>query len=106
MALTNLQYLQIQCGGTNVTADELTLYLTNAGLQANASADTEACDMVLYKEFSIVLRQALMNVSEGGMSISWNMEAVKAYYATLCDKTGQPNVLFSRPKIRDKSNIW
>ena len=106
MALTNLQYLTINCGGTGVSADELSLYLQNAGLNANANADTEACDMVLYKEFSIILRQALMNVSEGGMSVSWNMEAVKAYYATLCDKTGQPNVLFSRPVIRDRSNLW
>ena len=89
-----------------MSADELSLYLQNAGLNANANADTEACDMVLYKEFSVILRSALMNVSEGGMSVSWNMEAVKAYYATLCDKTGQPNVLFSRPVIRDRSNLW
>lgn len=104
--MTNLQYLKANCGGFGATDNELTLILTNAGLTANASADSEACDLVLYNHFSIVLRQALMNVSEGGMSISWNIEAVKAYYKLLCDKTGQPDVIFSRPIIRNKSNIW
>jgi hypothetical protein len=47
-----------------------------------------------------------MNVSEGGMSISWNMEAVKAWYSLLCAKTGQPDVVFGRPVIRDRSNMW
>jgi len=104
--MTNLQYIKLQCGGFGINDDELTLILTNAGLTANANADASACDLVLYNHFSIVLRQALMNVSEGGMSVSWNMEAVKAYYKLLCDKTGQPDVVFGRPVIRDRSKMW
>lgn len=104
--MTNLQYLKVNCGGLGVSDDELTLILTNAGMSASASADADACDLVLYNHFSIVLRQTLANISEGGMSVSWNMEAVKAYYKLLCDKTGQPDVLFSRPTIRDRSNLW
>lgn len=104
--MTNLQYLKIQCGGAGVTDDELTLILTNAGLAADGEADSAACDLVLYNHFSIVLRQTMANVSEGGMSVSWNMDAVKAYYRLLCDKTGQPDILTVRPAIRDRSNRW
>ena len=104
--MTNLQYLKINCGGFGVTDDELTLILTNAGVAPSADADIDACDMVLYNHFSLVLRQALMNVSEGGMSVSWNIEAVKAYYAILCEKTGQPDVVFKRPAVRDRSKMW
>lgn len=104
--MTNLQYMKLNCGGLSTNADELTAILTDAGLSPNADADMAACDLVLYNHFSIVIRQALMNVSEGGMSISWNMEAVKAWYSLLCAKTGQPDVVFGRPVIRDRSNMW
>lgn len=104
--MTNLQYIKVNCGGFGITDDELVLVLSNAGIDTEANADTEACDLVLYNHFSLVLRQALMNVSEGGMSVSWNMEAVKAYYKLLCNKTGQHDVVFGRPAIRNRSNMW
>lgn len=46
------------------------------------------------------------NVSEGGYSISWNMDAVKLYYSALANELGVENVLVSRPKIRNRSNMW
>ena len=48
----------------------------------------------------------MQNVSEGGYSISWNVDAVKLYYNALCTELKLDNVLFSRPKIRNRSNIW
>ena len=55
---------------------------------------------------SIVLKGTTQNVTEGGYSVSWNMDAVKLFYNALCNELGKENVLFSRPKIRNKSNIW
>ena len=55
---------------------------------------------------SVILKGMLQNVSEGGYSISWNMEAVKLYYAALCNELGKENVLVARPKVRNRSNIW
>lgn len=106
--MTNLQYLQVNCACFGITDEELIAVLTNAGLglSATAPADTEACDLVLYNHFSIVLRQAMTNITEGGMTVSWNIEAIKAYYKLLCNKTGQPDVVFGRPTIRNRSNIW
>lgn len=104
--MTNLQYLQIQTGGFNISTDELTLWLTDAQLDPYADADEKADNLLLYYHFSSVLRQMACNVSEGGMSVSWNMEAVKLFYNQLCNETGKQNVLFDTPRIRNRSNIW
>ena len=65
-----------------------------------------ACDVAVYNRMSVILKGMLQNVSEGGYSISWNMEAVKLYYAALCNELGKENVLVARPKVRNRSNIW
>ena len=48
----------------------------------------------------------MMNVTEGGYSVSWNMEAVKLFYRALCNELGAPDVLSTRPRVRDRSNLW
>jgi hypothetical protein len=55
---------------------------------------------------SAVIKGMTQNVSEGGYSISWNMDAVKLFYAALCNELGVENVLVNRPKVRDRSNFW
>lgn len=44
------------------------------------------------------------SVSEGGYSVTWNMEAVKMYYSALCEELGIASVL--KPRIRNRSNLW
>jgi hypothetical protein len=55
---------------------------------------------------SVVLKGVMQNISEGGYSISWNMEAAKLFYNSLCSELGLENVLVGRPKVRNRSNLW
>lgn len=104
--MTNKEYISISLKGLNIGADDIELILFKDGLSADDEADTLACDTAIYNRISLVLKAMMQNVSEGGYSVSWNIEAVKAYYSALCSELGKENVLFVRPKIRNLSNIW
>lgn len=104
--MTNKEYLTKSLNGLNVSEDDIDIILLKGGLAANDTADARGCDISVYNRMSVILKGMLQNVSEGGYSISWNMEAVKLYYAALCNELAKENVLVARPKVRNRSNIW
>lgn len=104
--MTNKQYLLKSLSGLGVTEDDVDIILVKASLGTDDNVDIQACDLAAYNRMSVVFRGAMRNVSEGGYSVSWNLEAIKLYYNALCSELGLENVLLSRPKIRDKSNVW
>ena len=106
MAMTNKQYLTKSLNGLNVSEDDIDIILLKGDIEADAPADIKACDKAVYKRISVVLKGATQNVTEGGYSITWNMDAVKLYYNALCNELGLENVLAGRPKIRNRSNVW
>lgn len=106
MAMTNKQYLTKSLNGLNVSEDDIDIILLKGDIEADAPVDIKACDKAVYKRISVVLKGATQNVTEGGYSITWNMDAVKLYYNALCNELGLENVLVGRPKIRNRSNVW
>ncbi len=104
--MTSKQYITKSLNGLNVTEDDIDIILLKSGIEAESDADIEACDMAVHRRFTVVLKGMTQNVSEGGYSVSWNMEAVKMYYNALCCEYGLDNVLNARPAIRDRSNMW
>lgn len=101
---TNREYISAVLAGTNVSDSDIDLILIKASLDGSDAVDTEACDLAVYNRLSVVLKASMYNVSEGGYSVSWNIEAIKMYYKTLCAELGKPNVLI--PVIRNRSNSW
>lgn len=105
--MTNKEYLSKSLNGLNVSSDDIDVILAKAGLDGNAvMTDTKGCDNAVYQRFSVVLKGMTQNVSEGGYSISWNIEAVKMFYNALCNELGKENVLVGKPKVRNASNWW
>jgi hypothetical protein len=104
--MTNKEYITKSLNGLNVSEDDIDLIMLKAGINYGDPVNISACDNAVYNRMSIVLKGALQNMSEGGYSISWNMEAVKLYYNSLCNELGLENVLLGRPKVRNRSNIW
>lgn len=104
--MTNREYLETTLSGFGLSSKDIELIALKASLDLDQEASSERCDLAIYNRMSVVLKNTLQNVSEGGYSISWNMEAVKRYYESLCEEIGMPNTLYSQPKIRNKSNIW
>ena len=104
--MTNKEYLTKSLNGLNISSDDIEIIMLKGNIDPDANADTQSCDLAVYNRFSVILKGACQNVSEGGYSISWNLEAVKMFYSSLCNELGKPNVLVNRPKIRNRSNIW
>lgn len=106
MIKTNKEYLIASLNGLNVTEDDVDIILMKQNINPDGEANPRECDMAVHKRFSVVLSATMQNVSEGGYSVSWNMDAVKMYYNALCNELGVENVLVSRPKVRNRSNMW
>ena len=104
--MTNKEYLTKSLAGLNITPDDIDIILLKGGIEADAVADVKSCDLAVYRRMSVLLKGVLQNVTEGGYSISWNVEAVKLFYSSLCNELGLDNVLVSNPKVRNRSNIW
>lgn len=105
--MTNKEYLSKSLNGLNVSSDDIDVILAKAGLDGDAvMTDTKACDKAVYSRFSVILKGMTQNVSEGGYSINWNIEAVKMFYNALCNELGLENVLVGKPKVRNASNWW
>lgn len=104
--MTNKEYLTISLNGLNISDGDIDVIMLKGSVDADAPADANACDMAVYHRISAVIKGMTQNVSEGGYSISWNMDAVKLFYAALCNELGVENVLVNRPKIRNRSNFW
>ena len=90
----------------NLSDDDIEIIMLKGGIDADAPASVEQCDVAVYNRFSVVLKGAMQNVSEGGYSVSWNMDAVKMYYTSLCNELGVENVLVGKPKVRNRSYMW
>lgn len=105
--MTNKEYITKTLDGLNITDDDIEIIMLKANIDGNGTMnDTHVCDMAIYNRMSIVIKPMMQNVSEGGYSVSWNMDAVKLFYTALCNELGVENVLMSRPKIRNRSNFW
>ena len=104
--MTYKEYLTKSLSSFEITDDDIDIILFKANLNKDDEADVRKADNAIYNRLTIVLKNMTQNISEGGYSISWNMDAVKLYYAQLCSELGKPNLLEKRPKVRNKSNVW
>ena len=78
------------------------LVLINQGINPDDDVDVTKAKTALCKEFAIAI--PLANVTEGGYSVSWNMEAVKLWYQTTCAELGITPT--TKPRIRNASHRW
>lgn len=106
MTMTNKQYIAKTLSSLNVSDDDVDIILLKSSLNAEAQVDVSACDLAIYRRISLILKGVTQNTTEGGYTLSWNIEAVKLYYNALCNELGVENALVGRPKIRNRSNVW
>jgi hypothetical protein len=107
--MTNNQYLEKSLAGLNISDDDIEIIFLKSEINGDDPVDVKACDTAVYKRFSTILQNAARNLSAGGASVSWNMEALKLFYTSLCNEWGFENVLLnpaSKAKIRNASNVW
>lgn len=100
--MTYKEWMSAMGARFSISGTDVDLILVNQGLNPEEEADVTKAKTALCKEFSLVLPMA--NVSEGGYSLSWNMEAVKMWYRQMVAELGLPDA--TAPKIRNRSNVW
>lgn len=103
---TNREYLAVKLSKFGVTADEIeAIVLENPVLEEDLNVQN--CKEAIYNTMSSIL--PLANVSEGGYSVSWDIEGLKLWYNSLCIELGKPNSMqptVVKPQIRNRSNFW
>ena len=103
--MTYKEYITKTVAKFQVGADDVELILCNQSTLSpdpEAQVDAKIAKTALCKEIATLI--PLANISEGGYSISWNWDALKLWYNATCAELGLPNA--TKPKIRNKSNVW
>lgn len=104
--MTNKEYLTTILGKFGVSSEEIDLALLEQDINPNGEV-TGKGDIITLKR-AIYYQMPLMfagmqNVSEGGYSISWNLDGIKMWYSALAKELGLPDNLVPKPTARGKS---
>lgn len=108
--MTYREWITATIARFNMTSADVDMILANqksAIPSPDGEVDSRIAKTALVREFATIL--PLYNISEGGFSIAWNWQALKAWYYITAREVGiDPIDLDAKPqpKIRDKSNIW
>lgn len=103
--MTYREWMSAMGAKFNMSEADVELILVNqAGIisDPDETVDVVKAKTALCKEFAMVLPMA--NITEGGYSISWNMEAVKMWYRLTAAELGLTDA--TAPRIRNRSNVW
>ena len=104
--MTYKEWFALTCAKFGASESEIELVIENQKSlipDADGDVDSRIAKTALVQEFASLI--PLQNVTEGGYSISWNMDAVRLWYNQTCGELGiVPSA--TQPKITNKSNIW
>lgn len=101
--MTNREYITKSLSRIDVSNDEVDLIIVENGLVSEFDVNIKECKQAICKSLGAWIPM-YSSMSEGGVSKSWNMEAVKLYYSNLCNELGLTDN--SKPTVRDRSNAW
>lgn len=101
--MTNHQYIAKSLSRLDITSDEVDLIIVENQLDAASEVNVRECKQAICKSFGVWI-PLYSSMSEGGVSKSWNLEAVKLYYSGICKELGKIDI--SQPTVRDRSNVW
>ena len=103
--MTYREYITSVAARFNATESDIEELLTNQQKlipNPEEAADPQVAKRALCAEFATLI--PLANISEGGYSVSWNIEALKIWYNATCDELGITPV--GKPRLKNRSNIW
>ena len=107
--MTFLEYATVLLSRFGVSEAEIEFILIEGGLTPGDTVTTDedriALKTAMYYHIP-VLMSGLQNVSEGGYSISWNLEGLRLWFSLLAKELGLEDVLSLAPLVRDRSNRW
>lgn len=107
--MTIREYIETKLAtyGVELSREEVYILITDAGLQESSEYTADSA-LSAKKALVNVIPELLLraNVTEGGYSVSWNIDGIKAFYRLLCGETGMEDKLTYQPKVKDRSSLW
>lgn len=107
--MTYIEYVTVTLGKFGLSSAELEFILAEADLIPGDIVTTVEQKLLIKKamyNYVPLLMAGLQNVSEGGYSVSWNLEGLRLWYSFLAKELGLDDLLNTGPKVRDASNRW
>lgn len=109
--MTVTDYIESKFRTFGISMSEADLLDVWTGNNAELSAENKSDVEIAMAGFIPQLLLRPTSVSEGGVSLSFNVQAIKDYYAFLCKKYGLEDLLNSKPiseisTITDISDRW
>lgn len=94
--------------GIELQEIEVDAALIEAGLEDGSDEFTADSINYVKKAIVTIIPDILLypQISEGGYSKQYNVEALKTYYGILCGELGIENKLTPKPKVVNGSNLW
>lgn len=89
--MTNKEYITATLSRFNISESEIDLIMLNQNVIAPDEVDVEAARLAMFREIPLFI--PLANISEGEMSVSWNIAAIKIWYSLLAQQLGEPDLL-------------
>lgn len=89
--MTNKEYISVNLSRFNVSDSEVDLIIVNQNLDPNAEVDVNIAKKAMFTEIPVFI--PLADLKEGGLSITWNIEAIKIWYSALAKQLGMENIL-------------
>ena len=104
--MTNREYIKAVLSKFNLSENEIEIIILDNKIGSDDDVDVLKCKEAIHKNLTTWL-PIHSSISEGGVSESWNYDAVKMYYSALCKELGLENAIDDKMySIRDKSNLW
>lgn len=100
--MTYREWFQATCYDFGLPEEKINVIMFNQDINPDGEADKYIAKKALCKEFATII--PLANVTEGGFSKTYNMEAISKWYSLNCASVGMRDV--NRPSVRNRSNIW
>lgn len=99
--MTVKEYLTATLSKFQLSSSEIDLIMINQELPDD-EVDVLAVKTAIYNEFSALI--PIVDISEGSMSIKWNMAGLRAWYSLLAKELGKEDVLASLNASDDSVN--
>ncbi len=105
--MTVKEYLTATLSKFQLSPSEIDLIMINQGLE-EGPVDVLTVKTAIYNEFSALI--PIVDISEGSMSIKWNMAGLKIWYSLLAKELGKEDVLASlnapNNSVNNASFFW
>lgn len=107
--MTYREYVTAVLGRFNLSAADIEFVLAESDLDpetvVSGTEDRIKVKTAIYEQIPLMIA-GLANTTEGGYSVSWNVEGLKLWYSVLADELGLEDKLSAKPAVRDASNRW